>query len=64
MDTGQGNFIMAEKEEEFEAFKEKYPEHGGMFTKGQILHINGSRFKIISLGKRFMKLELRPKGGE
>jgi hypothetical protein len=61
MDQGDGTFT---RYADFIAAKEAQantPLAGGIFTKGEILEIKGSRFKVIQILDKGLKLSLLPK---
>ena len=65
MDTGKGHFELFKDEAELKKnmhdLMNKYPHHGAVFNKHEILHIKGSVFEVESIGKTFMKLKLLPR---
>lgn len=61
MDSGQGRFIEAENEERLALLKEDFPLHGGVFTKGEIVELKGSRFRIKTISPKELRLKLLPK---
>ena len=68
MDTGRGNFAEIS---EFRAkqIKDVFAMQGrdlsGIFTKGEILELKGSRFRVEKIKTRSLRLLLLPaKGGE
>ncbi len=66
MDTGEGKFeILLAQVNELEARKkemeEKYPNHGGWFTVGEIIEIRGSKFRVKSVKPTELRLKLLPK---
>jgi len=67
MDTGTGHFeILNGFDEESAAQRlrdmfKKYPEHGGVFTIGEIVELKGSRFKVRSIGRKGIRLKLLKK---
>jgi len=63
MDSGQGRFehLNTIDNEELRKLQNKYPDHGGLFTVGEILEIKGSKFKVKTIGKKEMHLRLLPK---
>jgi len=62
MDTGLGNFVPFDDMEMAKQLKEKYPQHGGIFSIGEILEIKGSRFKVQSIKGTTMRLQLLKNG--
>jgi hypothetical protein len=61
MDQGDGTFkqymdIVTAKEAQA-----NNPLAGGIFTKGEILEIKGSRFKVVQILHKGLKLSLLPK---
>jgi hypothetical protein len=61
MDKGDGTFT---RYADFLAAKEaqgKNPLAGGIFTKGEILEIKGSRFEVTQILEKGLKLSLLPK---
>ena len=59
MDTGEGEFILADRIEELRALaEEKYPKAKGIFTRGEIIEIRGSRFKVAKIDQFGIKLRL------
>jgi hypothetical protein len=65
MDAGNGNFKTAPTVKKlFEQnpdLRDAYARGQHVFKVGQELDIAGSTFKIRALGKKFMRLELRPR---
>jgi hypothetical protein len=68
MDTGKGYFEMLhaksdqkDVEEKKKAIEEKHPDHGGWFRVGEIVEINGSKFRIKSVKPDELRLKLLPK---
>ena len=67
MDRGDGRFekFSAENQrkllEEMHQLENKFPKHGGTFSVGQKLWINGSRFKVSKITTKKMVLRLMPK---
>jgi hypothetical protein len=71
MDTGKGFFeiMKAEAEanlkdieEQKKALEEKHPEHAGWFRVGEIIEINGSKFRVKSVKPDELRLKLLSKG--
>ena len=58
MDTGKGKFLGFETEEELKGLQKLYPQHGGCFTKGEIVTIKGSRFRVKSVQPTELRLVL------
>ena len=61
MDDGKGRFIEFEEKAELDRLKEEYPMHGGVFQKGEIVELKGSRFKIKTISPKELRLKLLPK---
>jgi hypothetical protein len=68
MDTGKGKFVEVEMPEGEKArqqiraaMENKYPEHGGWFRIGEIIIINGSRFRVKGVKPTELRLKLLPK---
>ena len=64
MDTGKGKFEIApdgDPKQAKKSLEEKYPNHGGWFRVGEIVIINGSRFRIKSVRPTELRLKLLPK---
>ncbi len=67
MDTGKGKFELVEAASAAEAERLKkeaearHPNHGAWFHEGQIVEINGSRFRIKSVKPTELRLKLLPK---
>jgi len=64
MDTGEGRFKELKTLEELRSMQEEYPLHGGVFTKGEIVELKGSRFKIKTISPKELRLKLLPREGE
>jgi hypothetical protein len=68
MDTGQAKFelIKAASEEELRSktaeLENKYPDHGGWFREGEIVELNGSRFRVKSVKPDELRLKLLKRG--
>ncbi len=60
MDTGKGRFEEVKDLEDVDEMREKYPKSKGIFTKGEILEIRGSRFMVKDISPWGMKLKLLP----
>ena len=63
MDAGAGRFVSGNSEEELrERFAKEFPERANayVFRVGDHVEIHGSRFKILAIGSKFMKLRLLP----
>jgi hypothetical protein len=62
MDAGNGTFKHFESMEELEAREEfkRSRVKPSIFSKGEILEIKESTFKIVDLNKKYMKLRLLP----
>ena len=62
MDCGNGTFKHFESMEELEASEEfkRSRVKPSIFTKGEILEIKESTFKIVDINKKYMKLRLLP----
>lgn len=65
MDTGKGYFerfeSMDDLKKNMHELWNKHPNHGGVFSEGEILIIKGSRFKISKIIQNGLKLKLLPK---
>ena len=61
MDSGEGRFEEFEKPEQLADLQREYPLHGGVFKKGEILEIRGSKFKIKTISPKELRLKLLPK---
>lgn len=66
MDRGDGRFAqllanLNEVEEKKKELETRYPNHGGWFHEGQIIEINGSRFRVKSVKPTELRLKLLPK---
>jgi hypothetical protein len=60
MDTGTGRFVMAKTPDLLDKLRDEYLNAKGVFQVGEELEIRGSRFKVIGLSARRMKLRLLP----
>jgi hypothetical protein len=61
MDQGDGTFKRYKDFLSAKKAQAKNPLSGGIFTKGEILEIKGSRFKITQILDKGLKLSLIPK---
>ena len=61
MDTGRGRFEIFDDKNMLKELYEKYPNHGAIFTVGELLEIKGSRFKITEITQDGLKLRLLPR---
>ena len=59
MDTGKGTFKMIDELEAQELIENEYPL--GIFKRGEILTIKGSRFRVKSIKLKELRLKLLPK---
>jgi uncharacterized Zn finger protein len=62
MDTGEGKFKFAESLEKMKELEDQYPDHGGWFRVGEIVELNGSRFRVKAVKPTQIILKLLPKG--
>lgn len=74
MDDGNGNMVTGKiidriyedigkgegGAERVKELKERAAMGLGVFQEGEVVEVKGSRFKILSFGKKFMRLELLP----
>lgn len=64
MDTGNGKFEFIDAPnrelmfEKFEEVQKRFPNHGGTFHVGQILEIEGSKFRVKSIKPDELRLKL------
>nr|MBC8360894.1 hypothetical protein [Candidatus Desulfatibia profunda] len=65
MDNGEGRFKMLEdlESETLKNAHRKFPNHGGVFTIGEIVTLKGSRFRVKSIKPTELRLKLMPKVG-
>ncbi|MFH1258330.1 MAG: hypothetical protein ABII74_00705 [Elusimicrobiota bacterium] len=49
MDSGQGHFVTADNQEELRSLINNYPDHGGIFSIGQTVEVEGSYFKVSKI---------------
>ncbi len=61
MDQGDGTFKQFDSLLKAQEAKTENPLFGGIFTKGEILEIKGSRFKITQVLHKGLKLTLLPR---
>jgi len=61
MDTGKGHFAPFATEAELRDLEKTYSLHGGVFRKGEIVELKGSRFKIKTISPKELRLKLLPK---
>lgn len=61
MDSGEGRFEQFDREEELAELQESYPLHGGVFCKGEVVELKGSKFKIKTISPKELRLKLLPK---
>ena len=72
MDTGKGKFELLQLQESdkfnqlaiktrIKEMEDKYPNHGGWFTVGQVIEINGSRFRVKTVKPDELRLKLLSK---
>lgn len=64
MDTGKGKFEQFETIEEKLNLENKFPGHGGIFRRGEIVEIRGSRFRIKGIKPDELRLKLLKKAEE
>ena len=63
MDNGEGRFKMLE-DLDIKTLKNarlEFPNHGGIFTVGEIVILKGSRFRVKSIKPTELRLKLMPK---
>jgi len=63
MDTGEGRFEMLRTLEEERALQEKFSNHGGTFTIGEIVELKGSKFRVKSINPKGIRLKLLKRHG-
>ena len=61
MDNGEGRMSFLESFPELEKLVEKYPNHGSVFSVGEIIRIKESTFRVSKIINNGLKLELLPK---
>jgi len=61
MDSGQGYFVTADNQKKLKNLINDYPDHGGIFSIGQIVEIKGSHFKVSKITPKKLILRLLPK---
>ena len=62
MDTGDGKFVQFSDVEEVPELERRYPDHGGIFHKGEIVELKGSIFKVKTISPKELRLKLLKKG--
>ena len=63
MDDGKGKFIFEydPTPARMKRLESEHPEHGGWFSVGQIIEINGSKFRVKSVKPDELRLKLLPR---
>lgn len=66
LDEFASNPFLAENDneeikKEIKRMKEENPNHGGVFRKGEILQIKGSRFRVKTISPKELRLKLLPR---
>lgn len=64
MDTGEGRMEMIHDDRFIDDMRKKYPKSKGIFTIGEIIEINGSRFKVYDISPFGIKLRVLKAHGE
>lgn len=62
MDSGNGTFKQFKTDGELKTLQQQHPLHGGVFHKGEIIELKGSRFKIKTISPKELRLKLLPRG--
>ena len=67
MDTGRGYFEvfdgkdLSEVEKNLDELIEAHPNHGGVFSEGEVIELKGSRFRVSKIIRNGLKLALLPR---
>ena len=60
MDDGQGRMRPMQSLDEVEALRKRYPNHGSVFSVGDVIRIKESLFRVSKIINNGLKLELLP----